>query len=240
MSKFFRALQRDMAPSPGPTELLAAPARTVKLALVPTVQAVPGELARDKGLFHLAEQFSALASVSEGSRLFVAGCRSGDGASSVAAALALDLSQRLGLRTALVDAHLQHPALQNFFPRQDPVSSERGSMVRSAGLPRLDLMLNTLGQATEQLIQDIDATLQRYRVGVVDLGVPRLDPSLLRLIKPTDAVLLVARYGHTERSHLLGAVRSLNAANHPAVGVIFNAVRSPVPEWIRWVGRIGG
>ncbi|MDO8432693.1 MAG: hypothetical protein Q7S58_09820 [Candidatus Binatus sp.] len=241
MSKFFGALQQRAASPPGSTERLSGQVRTVRLSLVPNIQAVAAELARDEGLYHLAEQFSALASVTDGSRLFVAGCNPGDGASSVAAAIALDLSQRLGLPTALVDAHLQHPGLQNVFPRNDTAISERsGSLIRNTGLPRLDLMLNTLGQATEQLIQDVNATLPRYRAAVVDLGVARLDPSLLRLIRPADIVMLVARYGHTERRHLLGAVRAFTAANHPAIGVIFNAVQNPIPEWLRRIIGIGG
>lgn len=241
MSKFFRALQRDAAVTSSPTERLNLPVRTVKLALVSNVQAVPAELARNEGLFHLAEQFSALASVSDASRLFVAGCNPGDGASSIAAALALNLSQRLGLVTALVDAHLQHPGLQNFFPRNDPGAGDRsGSLTRSAGLPRLDLMVNTLGQAADHLIRDAETTLPRYKAAVIDLGVARLDPSLLRLVRPTDVVLLVARYGQTERRHLLSAARAFNAANHAAVGVIFNAVKNPIPNWIRQIIRIGG
>jgi len=238
MSKFFEALQREAASSPRKSDQTPVPVRPVKLALVPTVQTVPAELARDEGLFHLTEQLSAIASVSEATRMFVAGCDPGDGASSVAVALALDLSQRLGLSTALVDAHLQHPGLQNFFPRND--SGAGVSSLRPAGIPRLDLVLNTLGQSADQLMQEVEGILPRYRAAVVDLGVVRLDPSLLRMIRPADLVLLVARYGHTERRHLVATARAFAAANHPAVGVIFNAVKNPIPNWIRRIVRIGG
>ncbi len=48
--------------------------------------------------------------------MLVTGCRPGDGASTIAMGLALDLSQRLGLRTLLVDAHLRRPGLHKMFP----------------------------------------------------------------------------------------------------------------------------
>ncbi len=241
MSKFFEALQREFASSPGKTDRTAVAVRPVKLSLVPTVQTLPAELAREDGLYHLAEQLSAIASVSEASRLFVAGCNPGDGASTVAVALALNLSQHFGLPTALVDAHLQHPGLQNFFPRSDSAEARGPALPsRSTGLPRLDVMLNSLGQTTEQLIDEVEANLPAYRAAVIDLGVVRLDPSLLKLVKPDDHILLVARYGHTERRHLLASARAFSAANHPAIGVIFNAVKNPIPDWMRRIARIGG
>lgn len=214
--------------------------RPIKLTLVPTVQTIPADLAREEPLHHLAEQLSAIASVSQDSRLFVAGCDPGDGASTVAVALALDLSQRLGLTTALVDAHLQHPGLQNFFPRNDTTNSDARRPASLTGLPRLDLVLNSLGQGTDQLVEQVEAALPRYRAAVIDLGVVRLDPSLLRMVRPGDLVLLVARYGQTERRHLTASARAFSAANHPAIGVVFNAVKSPIPGWIRRLIRIGG
>src|SRR5262249_39037301 len=241
MSRFFEALQRESA---APGERSAIVTRAVKLSLVPTVQPVPAGLARDAGLYSLAEQLSAIASVSADSRIFVAGCNPGDGASSVAVALALDLSQHLGLTTVLIDAHLQHPSLKNFFVRNDAIAVDgpRGAcpLIRNTGLQRLELVLSSLGQTPERLIEDIEAALPRYRTAVFDLGVPRLDASLLRLIRPSGLALLVVRYGRTERRQLLSSVRAFSAANHPAVGVIFNAVRNEMPGWLRPIVRIGG
>jgi Mrp family chromosome partitioning ATPase len=241
MGKFFEALQRESVPLATSADAPAA-VRPVKLSLVPAAQTVPAALGREEEIYHLAEQVSAIASISEASRLFVAACAPGDGASSVAVAIALNLSQHLGVSTALVDAHLQHPGLQNFFPREDAGKADlRGSLaVRGAGLPRLDVVMNSLGQTAEQLMEEIETTLPSYRAAVIDLGVVRLEPSLLKLVKPNDLVLLVARYGHTERRHLLASARAFSAANRPAAGVIFNAMRNPIPEWIRRIVRIGG
>lgn len=241
MSKFFEALQRQAAPPPRQAGSATPAIRPVKLQLVPMVQAVPAELSRDDALLHLAEQVSAMATVSESSRLFVAGCDPGDGTSSIAVALALDLSQRLGMPTALVDAHLQHPTLQNFFTRNDaPDSRAVAQTLRPSGLPRLDLMVNSLGDTAEELVERTKAELPRYRSAVVDLGVPRLDPSVLRIVQPEDLILIVARYGQTERRDLLATVRTFSAANHPAAGVIFNAVKNPIPNWLKRIVRIGG
>ena len=239
MSRYFEALQKNSASL---REGVALPVRTVRLALVPTVQPVPAELARNAGLYHLAEQLSASASVSDDARVFVAGCNPGDGAYCGSCPGAGHESAPRHT-TALVDAHLQHPAFRISFVRNDIPGGEgrsTTSLIRTTGLARLELLLNSLGQTSEQLIEEIRTVLPRFRTAVFDLGVPRLDPSLLRLVRPNDLVLLVARYGQTERRHLLASVRAFSAANHPAVGVIFNAVSSPIPAWLRWIVRIGG
>ncbi len=76
-----------------------------------------GDLARDPALCQLSEQLAALSTREDPVRLLVSGCRPGDGASTIAAALALDLSQRLAMRTVLVEGHLRHPALRNLLAR---------------------------------------------------------------------------------------------------------------------------
>jgi len=248
MSKFFGALQRNFEPAPGrpapdQSNNTSVVIRPTRLVVIPAAQTTPAELARNQQLFHIAEQVSAFASVSAASRLFVAGCNPGDGASTIAVALALALSQQLGTPTALVDADLQHPGLQNFFPRNDPGAADartRGRLTRPSGLPRLDLLLNSLGESPAQLAEEAEAALPQYRAAVVDLGVVRLDPSLLKLVKRDDLVLLVARYGQTERHHLLASTRAFVAVNHPATGVIFNAMHNPIPQWVRRIVGIGG
>ena len=76
----------------------------------------PFEAARTRSLQALNERLAPLAGVGQSVRLLVTGCRPGDGASTVAMGLALDLSQRLSLRTLLVDAHLRKPELHKMFP----------------------------------------------------------------------------------------------------------------------------
>jgi Mrp family chromosome partitioning ATPase len=248
MSKFFEALRRDLDSAPDEPvldESIDTPVavRPTKLVLIPAAQTIPAELVRNKQLFHLVEQVSAAASISETSRLFVAGCNPGDGASTIAVALALGLSQQLGTSTVLVDADFQHPGLQNFFPRNDPGARDaraHGALTRPSGLPRLDLVLNSLGELPAEMAEEVETVLPRYRAAIVDLGVVRLDPSLLKMVKHNDLVLLVARYGQTERHHLLSSVRAFAAVNHPASGVIFNAVRNPVPQWLRRIVGMGG
>ena len=84
-----------------------------------------------------------LTGVGQSVRMLVTGCRPGDGASTVAMGLALDLSQRLGLRTLLVDAHLRKPELHKMFP---PAPSKSPTLllgdqfvVRPSTMPHLEL-----------------------------------------------------------------------------------------------------
>ena len=72
---------------------------------------LPAALARQDAIRQLSERMAPTAAVEKSCRVAISGCRPRDGASSIAAALALDLSQRLSMRTILVDANLQSPSL---------------------------------------------------------------------------------------------------------------------------------
>src|SRR6202012_476224 len=111
---------------------------------LPTLPEVPDSMARLEALRSISERLAPIAVVDRSLRLGVAGCRRGDGVSSVAAALALDLSQRLSLKTVLVDAHIRHPSLHRVFcvRRERPAAElilEGTLQIRGAGWPRLDL-----------------------------------------------------------------------------------------------------
>ena len=103
----------------------------------------PFEAARTRSLQALNERLAPLAGVGQSVRLLVTGCRPGDGASTVAMGLALDLSQRLGLRTLLVDAHLRKPELHKMFPpagaKSPPLLLGDQFVVRPSSVPRLEL-----------------------------------------------------------------------------------------------------
>jgi Mrp family chromosome partitioning ATPase len=201
----------------------------------------PFEASRDRSLQVLNERVAPLAGVGQSVRLLVSGCRPGDGASTVAVGLALDLSQRLGLRTLLVDAHLRKPELHKMFPpalgANAPLILGDQFVVRPSTMPRLELA-SCLPMAAENLgegnVPGYEALLDSFMLAVVDLGVVRLDGRLLALARPTDPIILVTRYGSTEREELATTVAALKAASRTVAGVIINGMPelpSPLRKW---------
>ena len=165
MSKYFQAMQRGaptkVMPRSVSTEVLAPaengdesaqPAIHVSPAVIETADII-GDLARDGALCRLSEQLAALGAREEPVRLLVSGCRPGDGASTVAAALALDLSQRLAMRTVLVEGHLRHPALRNLLARFAPMPADLSSASslssQRTAWPRLELISRRPGRPVQ-------------------------------------------------------------------------------------------
>src|SRR5205085_4232422 len=111
---------------------------------LPVAPVVPGEVARAGAIRRLNERIAPLANVGGAVRLLVSGCRPGDGASSVAAGVAIDLSQRLGMRTVLADANLRHPTLHRLFAPPEPAVPEvvlgERFRVQATGWPRLEVV----------------------------------------------------------------------------------------------------
>lgn len=198
----------------------------------------PFEASRTRSLQVLNERVAPLAGVGQSVRLLVTGCRPGDGASTVAVGLALDLSQRLGLRTLLVDAHLRKPELHKLFPplpgANAPLLLGDQFVVRPSAMPRLELA-SCLPMTASALkpgdAQAYEALLDSFLLTVVDLGVVRLDGRLLALARPSDPVIVVARYGSTEREELATTSAALKAASRTVAGVILNSVPArPAPQ----------
>jgi receptor protein-tyrosine kinase len=201
-------------------------------------------IARAEALQQLAERLAPLALVEHSMRLFLSGCRPADGTSTIAAAFALDLSQRLSVRTLLVDAHLRHPLLHRILTmpdyRQPELVLNGALQIRSSGRPRLEVAsccIEGLDEERYALMQGLESVLSRYAAVVVDLGVVRLDTRMLTLARPTDPILLVARYGHTRRQELATTAAALRAANRTVAGVVFNAAASPAANLLRKLRR---
>jgi Mrp family chromosome partitioning ATPase len=211
-----------------------------QLVPLPILDDAPGRVARSKAIRRLAEQLAPLAVIDHSVRLLVSGCRPGDGASTIASALAIDLSQRLGLRTICVDAHLRHPSLhQTFVPPGSAIAElvlDGSLQIRATEWPRLDLATCCPVSSDEERLQqlaDFEGLLNRYQAAVIDLGVPRLDARMLPLARPNDPILLVVRHGYTERSELATTVAGLRAANRPVAGVILNGAAKSVAKPLR-------
>ena len=214
--------------TPSPEQEARKPGIRTVVAL-PVVQKMSAAIARVPELQQLGERLAPLAMVDNHVRLGISGCRPGDGASTVATALAMDMSQRLGLPTLLVDAHLRNPALHRFFAmsgnKAPEVELNGWLQIRSTGWPGLELanccLTGSLAQRRE-LLDQLETLLDRYPAAVIDLGVARLDARMLPVSRPTDPMLLVVRYGHTERQELANTAAALRAANRAVAGVILN------------------
>jgi len=205
-------------------------------ATLPVPEA-PFQISRAKSLQALNERVAPLACVGQSVRLLVTGCCPGDGASTVAMALALDMSGRLGLRTLLLDAHLRKPDLHKLLPptqsKTPPLLLGDQFILQATGLPRLELA-SCLPTTSEASASAFATLLDSYSLAIVDLGVVRLDGRLLSLARVDDPMVMVVRYGHTERDDLQTTAVALTAASRKVAGVIMNAVPqtpSPANSW---------
>lgn len=256
MSKYFQAMQRGaptkIVPRSVSTEVLppaenqndaAQPSTHISPAVIETTDII-GDLARDGALCRLTEQLAALGAREEPVRLLISGCRPGDGTSTIAAALALDLSQRLAMRTVLVEGHLRHPSLRNLLARFAPMPADLTSAsslnAQRTAWPRLELISRPPADPSKPVLDDLNGLLRRFPIAVIDLGIIRLEPRMLTLARPTDPVLVVTRYRHTRREELLTTVGVLRATNHAVSGVILNGNKSAVPRIIRRCLGFGG
>lgn len=247
MSKYFEAFKRSAsqgAPPAGSSrhtgELSAELYPAAYLTPVPAVHAVAARLSRARAIQRITERVAPAATIRKPVRMIISGCRPGDGASSIAVALGVDLSQRLGMRTLLVDAHLRHPTLRQLLGQEtsdNRVVAERagGNFVVRTGLARMELAtcVASTPERMADIASELDILISDYPVVIVDLGVVRLDPATLGLAREDDPIVLVARYAHTERSDLVTTVRALSAANRAVAGVVLNSKRNPVPRMVR-------
>jgi Mrp family chromosome partitioning ATPase len=260
MSKYFQAMQRGtstkvLRQTAATEDLLrppfeddGEPPKPVTGIPVPTIEGTDliGALARDASLRRLGEQLAALSTPENPVRLLISGCRAGDGASTLAAALALDLSQRLALRTVLVEGHLRQPGLRNLLAQAAPLppdlSSATSVSIQRTAWPRLELISRApiLAEPSKAMLDDLNGLLRRFPIAVVDLGVIRLEPRMLALARSNDPMLIVTRYLHTERQELLSTAGVLRATNHTVTGVILNGYKSAVPALIRRCLGFGG
>ncbi|MGA9723013.1 MAG: hypothetical protein WBQ86_11185 [Candidatus Binatus sp.] len=252
MSKYYDLINRNAAavrepiPSPRPRaklvpktrELVERPSQDIAprtdaidtLLPEPLPRDLPGALARQDAIRQLSERIAPTAAVEKSCRIAVSGCRPRDGASSIAAALAMDLSQRLSMRTILVDANLQSPSLHGVMsPAERTVSQitlDGSLQLRTTGWPRLTLATCCMqgnDDQREAAIAELAGVLNTFPAAVIDLGVARLDPRMLPLMRPTDPILLVVRYGQTERKELATTAAALRVADRTVAGVIMNA-----------------
>jgi receptor protein-tyrosine kinase len=222
------------------SEVVARNTKAMELAPVSVSQGLLDSIACSQSIRSLSEQLAAASAHNGPARILLTGCRQGDGVSTVAAAMALDMSQRLAARTVLVEGQPRVTMMHPLFGRSNaptPATIASASIaVQATGYPRLETARPEQLALTEQpaqLVEDLDELLTRYRLAVIDLGVVRLDPRMLALARPDDPILVVARHLHTDREEMIATVNILRTTGHPAAGVILNAYKSPLPPLVR-------
>lgn len=236
-------LRRISGPSAQTRELhtTAIPAVTESGALIPrpVFPDMPGTIAQGQALRNLSERVAPQAAVDNSMRLLVSGCTPGEGTSTIAAALAIDLSQRLNTRTLLVDANLRNPTLHRVFegPRRTGTALVlNGALqIQATSWPKLDLAnccFDGDDKERTDAMRELETLIGDYPATIVDLGVIRLDARTLPLARTNDPVILVVRSGLTSRAELSTTSAALRAANRGVAGVIFNgADRAAKPGW---------
>lgn len=246
MSRYFQAMERRKTGLVPYTDTKSKPlsevARTQPIALVPILEAqgLLDSIASSRAVRNLSEQLGAASAYNGPARILMTGCRPGDGVSTVAAAMALDLSQRLAARTVLVEGQSHVTAMHPFFGRAGvptPTTAAGTSIaVQGTGWPRLETARPeqmAAGDHPARMLEDMDELLARYRLAVIDLGVVRLDPRMLALARPNDPILVVARHLRTDRAEMIATVNLLRNTGHPVAGVILNGYKSPLPALVR-------
>ncbi len=228
------------------TPIAATPASAPPALGLP---AATSEMLSSPGIRMIAEPVAAAARLTGHSRVLIAGCRLGDGASSVAGALALDLAVRLGIDTLLIDADPSggRPAVES-----RPGGNGRPAPADQTSMPHLWTMrCGTISEPTrppsgngerssgDDTLEELRKAFARYRAAVIDLGVVRLNAHMLALARPDDPVLVVARYRCTQRDELASTLAVIGVANLRAGGVILNGYESPGADRLRWLASPG-
>ena len=218
----------------------AASALTVPAVMDVGTPASAAALADSIGIRMIGERIAAVARLTGRARVLITGCRNGDGASTVAGALALDLSLRLGIETLLIDADSSSggyaaEAGGNGRPLRvhpTPVARLwRARCAKSGDRHSAGASINSTNR--DEAVEELCQAMEHYRATVVDLGVVRQDARMLALAGLDDPVLLVSRYGATRREELAGTVAILKLAKCKVGGVILNGYESPATDCLQ-------
>jgi hypothetical protein len=238
------------------TEHEVASAPIIRTAAELGVPPAAAALMDRMGIRTIAERVAAVARLSGQARVLITGCRIGDGASTVAGALALDLSLRLSIETLLVSADSgsgtgaaeRRPGSNGGRAvRANPTPVARLWTVRCAKISE-PVYPGTFPASTQaaggrdarsteaaDAVEELRQTMACYRAVVMDVGVVRLDARMLAVAAPDDPVLIVVRCGSTRREELTATQAILNLAKCKIGGVILNGYESPATDWLRHI-----
>jgi Mrp family chromosome partitioning ATPase len=180
----------------------------------------------------IAEPVAAIARLTGHARVLIAGCRGGDGASTIAGALALDLAAKFAMDTLLVSG----VATSGPRPTENGGSGRPVRIIQGAAANLWSASWTNFGGGEDDgALEELRQVMGRYRAVVVDLGVLRIDARMLAAARPDDPVLVVARYGCTRRDELAATVGIVKLAKCRMGGVILNAYETPALDRLHWL-----
>ncbi len=176
----------------------------------------------------------------------VTSCRSGEGASTVATNLAVNLARVGKGRILLADMKLlkfdKHSSAIMPFPnlgnmlalrKASPDGCDGTSQRAEHGYDEMHIMHYANGKAESNQIEDIqDFWKKEYDFVVMDLPAILDDPSVTTIARLADEVIVVVE-SERERSEVITtAIESMNSANVTIKGIILNKRRYYIPDWL--------
>jgi len=189
-----------------PLSEVVARTQPMTLAPVASAQGLLDAIAASQSLRSLSEQLSASSAYNGPARILMTGCRPGDGVSTVAAAMALDMSQRLAARTVLVEGQPRVTLMNPMFARNGAPASATvasGSIaVQGTQWPRLETARPEqmdLAEHPARLVEDLDELLMR--VGGIDAASEHRQPGVA---ETRVAIAKGARFFGASRGLVLG------------------------------------
>ncbi len=183
-----------------------------------------------------------------GRTLGVMGIESGDGASTISAALALVAAQHCGLHSMLIDANSENSTLSKLFNLNGaPGLSElangdatHAECLQTCGESGLSLISSSASYKEQQRLEatpkSLSAAIQNFQEDS-DLVIVDLPPAIsadraVALAHYMDAVLWVVESEKTNVDIAQRIVRRLPHSDQQVIGVVLNKTRRYLPKWL--------
>ncbi len=170
----------------------------------------------------------------------------GEGRTTTALGMALSMARDLEAHVVLVEADLDHPSLANKLgiyagPGLAHVLEEKACLDEALCLlPEIDLSILPAGDttiSTSRLLrsQALREVIQRLRsprmIVIVDMPPALASPDVVPLSQLVDGVAIVVRSGVTPMKMIEESIDFIGREH--IRGVILNAQRSKIPQWLR-------
>lgn len=247
MSKVHQALEqlerRRLVETPQASRVMANPVpAATPLPPRPAQPVRPGEFER------LASKILHARAAAPFRTIMIASPDHGEGASTVAAGLAVSLAERGALSVLLVDANLRRPALHEFFEAEAAEGLAELAVkdsgvdlaIRETSVPYLHLL--TAGGPVDSPAHLFDSPRFRELLDELqtksDITIFDAPPVLpyadtLTLAARVDRVVLVTQAERTQRGQLERATEELAKSGATILGVVLNRTASHAPLWLQ-------
>jgi capsular exopolysaccharide synthesis family protein len=253
MSKLYRALERaERERQVQPVPEIAPARRPHRTAVdVPALHRAY-DLVAGREYERLGSEIARARAEASASAFMVTSCESGEGASTVAANLAVSLGERGKLNVVLIDGNFQEPGLHRLFETE-----------RAAGLTELlrkeipwdvavrdtahrNLHLVTAGKPvgnaahlfeSDRFVELVDEFRRAFDVVIFDAAALLPSADALTLASRVDRVVIVVRAERTTSELLARAKDELENIGASIFGIVLNRKKSYGPRWLQ---RLGG